>query len=229
MKLNSQASRSSQQQWKLRLVHKVISSQFYTFKSLNLPGTSIDQNNKIRINEYMYVKYFLSNSNVQGVNIRNVAIFSFIAKKIQIMINMRLTLTAHHHYQVKTIQFVKGYTLFKLAKVVIETVLKMREGYLFILQNPFTSPMSLSVCYLDPPDRCYCSFIFFYHKRIQLGTFYVVYILPEFWIHLSSIETINFAQFSTFTCIWRRFNFSKQSKFCYILFLLDSKSTSLPT
>ena len=138
MKLNSQASRSSQQQWKLRLVHKVISSQFYTFKSLNLPGTSIDQNNKIRINEYMYVKYFLSNSNVQGVNIRNVAIFSFIAKKIQIMINMRLTLTAHHHYQVKTIQFVKGYTLFKLAKVVIETVLKMREGYLFI-QNPFTS------------------------------------------------------------------------------------------
>ena len=85
-----------------------------------------------------YVKYFLTNTNVQGVNVRNVAIFSFIAKKIQIMINMRLTLTAHHHYQVKTIQFVKGYTLFKLAKVVIETVLKMREGYLFI-QNPFTS------------------------------------------------------------------------------------------
>ena len=105
-----------------------------------------------------------------------------------------------------------SYALFKLAKVVIETVLKMREGYLFILQNPFTSPMSLSVCYLDPPDRCYCSFIFFYHKRIQLGTFYVVYILPEFWI-LPSIETINFAQFSTFTCIWRRFNFSKQKSF----------------
>ena len=104
-----------------------------------------------------------------------------------------------------------SYALFKLAKVVIETVLKMREGYLFILQNPFTSPMSLSVCYLDPPDRCYCSFIFFYHKRIQLGTFYVVYILPEFWI--PSIETINFAQFSTFTCIWRRFNFSKHKSF----------------
>ena len=88
----------------------------------------------------------------------------------------------------------------------------MREGYLFILQNPFTSPMSLSVCYLDPPDRCYCSFIFFYHKRIQLGTFYVVYILPDFWIP-STIKTTNFAQFSTFTCIWRRFNFSKQKSF----------------
>ena len=125
-----------------------------------------------------------------------------------------------------------SYALFKLAKVVIETVLKMREGYLFILQNPFTSPMSLSVCYLDPPDRCYCSFIFFYHKRIQLGTFYVVYILPEFWI-LPSIETINFAQFSTFTCMYMEeiqfFQTKIFCKFCYILSLLNSKSTSLPT